>query len=113
MENIKLIIQKNNRQWSEVVFWKRIGGKRRIRESLKDERSIAQVAHESDCYSIITYKCLITNKSFNVYSYINSNANDIANRKGIVTFRLYLEVGKKILKTKEVFARISENLKIT
>ena len=108
MENIKLIIQKTTVNGLEVVFGKELAEKEEFRESLKDERSIAQVAHESDCYSIITYKCLITNKSFNVYSYINSNANDIANRKGIVTFRLYLEVGKKILKTKEVFARISE-----
>lgn len=101
MANIKLIIQKTF-NGIDVVFGKELAENPEIRETLIDDRKVATIAHRSDFYS------LIANKSFYVFSYIISNSTDVANREGVTSFRLYVESGKRILDTKNIFAKISE-----
>lgn len=100
--NIELIIQKNG---IDFFYGKELINNSTIKESLSDEREIAQIAHKSDFYS------LYVSKTFNVFSYLNSNVYDLADREGVLSFRLYVEAGRRILNIKNVFNDISERFK--
>ena len=89
MTNIKLIIQKNG---IEFLYGKQLIDKSSsIKETLSDEREIGQIAHKSGFYS------LFVSKSYKVYSFINSNVYDQANRESVLSYRLYVDGDKKIL----------------
>ena len=99
MTNIKLIIQKNG---IEFLYGKQLIDKSSsIKETLSDEREIGQIAHKSGFYS------LFVSKSYKVYSFINSNVYDQANRESVLSYRLYVDGDKKILNIKKIFEQIS------
>ena len=56
-----------------------------IKETLSDEREIGQIAHKSGLFFICKKRVI------KVYSFINSNVYDQANRESVLSYRLYVD----------------------